>query len=85
MIYLDNLRRSELCVKISEIKIGHAEEFPNLWSGNKFYKRFQMKQITGSVFSMTNKKIDKFSHLNCVGKCSLPQNIDNETTGYYIN
>jgi hypothetical protein len=61
-----------------------CEELPNLWSGNKFYKPLKMKKITGSVFSMTNKKIDKFSHLNCVGKCSLPQNIDNETTGYYI-
>jgi hypothetical protein len=44
-----------------------------------------MKQNTGSVFSMTYKKIENVSQLNCVSKSSLPQNIDNETTGYYTN
>jgi hypothetical protein len=36
-----------------------AEEFPSFCSANIFYKQFQMKGNTGSVFSMTNKKIKK--------------------------
>ena len=44
------------------------QEIPNLCSGNNFYKRFQMTKIAGSVFSMTNKKIENISHLDCVAK-----------------
>ena len=36
-------------------------EIPNLFSGNKSYKRFQMTKITGSIFSMTYKKIENIS------------------------
>ena len=36
-------------------------EIPNLFSGNKSYKRFQMTKITGSRFSMTYKRIENIS------------------------
>ncbi len=36
-------------------------EIPNLFSGNKSYKRFQMTKITGWIFSMTYKKIENIS------------------------
>ena len=57
-------------------------EVQNLCSANKFYKRFQMKKVTGSVFSMTKRKIKIISHLSCVAKCRLLQNIDIETSAF---
>jgi hypothetical protein len=59
-----------------------AEEFPSFCSANIFYKQFQMKGNTGSVFSMTNKKIKNVSHLNCIAKWCLLRNIDNEVGGF---
>ncbi len=44
------------------------DEVPNLCSEDEFCKRFQMTKIRGSVFSTTNKKIEKTSHLDCVAK-----------------
>ena len=68
MNYLEEWGRSELWFKISERKIGYIKKSQILCSVNKFYKRFQMTKIRGSVFSMTNKKIENISHLDCVAK-----------------
>ena len=61
MNYLEEWGRSELWFKISERKIGYIKKSQILCSVNKFYKRFQMTKITGSVFSMTYKKIENIS------------------------